>query len=245
MDNDEDIFEDDLEILYIINFGFPRQIYNSANHFANLDELSLFRRLRFTKNTTLALLELIEEELEFPSDINQSVSPITQLLTCLRYYATDGHLMVIADFTGMHTSTVSRIILRVSRAIASLGQTFIKMPERELQQTAQDFFVTARFPHVIGALDGTHAKIISPGGEDGEIFRNRKSYFSINVQAACNAHLQILDVVARWPGSAHDATIFANSRLRARFENGNFRNYILLGESGYPLKPYLFTYTLT
>jgi hypothetical protein len=243
MDNDGDIFEDDLEILDIIDFGFPRQIYNRANHFVNLDELSFFRRFRLTKNTTLALLELIEEDLEFPNDINQSVSPMNQLLTCLRYYATDGHLMAIADFTGMHTSTVSRIILRVSRAIASLGQRFIKMPEpdEQLQQTAQDFFVTARFPRVIGALDGTHVKIISPGGEDGEIFRNRKSYFSINVQAVCNAHLQILDVVARWPGSAHDATIFANSRLRARFENGNFRNYILLGDSGYPLKPYLFT----
>ncbi|XP_068902923.1 putative nuclease HARBI1 [Tenebrio molitor] len=145
MDNDEDIFEDDLEILDIIDFGFPRQIYNSANHFVNLDELSFFRRFRLTKNTTLALLVLIEEELEFPSDINQSVSPITQWLTCLRYYATDGHLMAIADFIGMHTSTVSRIILRISRAIASLGQRFIKMPE-QLQQTAQDFFVTARFP---------------------------------------------------------------------------------------------------
>jgi hypothetical protein len=183
MDNDGDIFEDDLEILDIIDFGFPRQIYNRANHFVNLDELSFFRRFRLTKNTTLALLELIEEDLEFVSDINQSVSPINQLLTCLRYYATDGHLMAIADFTGMHTSTVSRIILRVSRAIASLGQRFIKMSERDeqLQQTAQDFFVTARFPRVIGALDGTHVKIISPGGEDGEIFRNRKSYFSINV----------------------------------------------------------------
>jgi hypothetical protein len=68
MDNDEDIFEDDLEILDIIDFGFPRQIYNSANHFVNLDKLSSFRRFRFTKNTTLALLELIEEELEFSSD---------------------------------------------------------------------------------------------------------------------------------------------------------------------------------
>lgn len=39
-----------------------------------------------------------------------------------------------------------------------------------------------------------------------------------------------MDLVARWPGSAHDATIFANSRIRARFEGGEFPNTHLLGE---------------
>lgn len=50
-----------------------------------------------------------------------------------------------------------------------------------------------------------------------------------------------MNVVARWPGSAHDATIFNNSDLRAQCENGSFGNKWLLGDSAYPLKPYLLT----
>lgn len=36
----------------------------------------------------------------------------------------------------------------------------------------------------------------------------------MNVQAVCDAHLRFMNVVARWPGSTHDATIFNNSTLR-------------------------------
>lgn len=82
----------------------------------------------------------------------------------------------------------------------------------------------------MGAIDCTHVKIQSPGGENVEVFRIRKEYFSINVQAMCSADLKILDVVARWPGSTHDSTIFNNSRCRARMENGEFQNSILLGK---------------
>lgn len=43
----------------------------------------------------------------------------------------------------------------------------------------------------------------------------------------CN--LKFMDVVERWPGSAHDATIFSHSNLRIRFEEGHFPNSVLLG----------------
>ncbi|XP_044744327.1 uncharacterized protein LOC123306405 [Coccinella septempunctata] len=79
------------------------------------------------------------------------------------------------------------------------------------------------------------------GGEDAEVFRNRKGYFSINVQATCDADLKFLDVVARWPGSANDSTVFNNSRLKRRIENNEFRNGIFLGDSGYPLRNYFLT----
>lgn len=88
------------------------------------------------------------------------------------------------------------------------------------------------------ALTG-HIKIQSPGGEDGEVYRNRKSYFSINMQIVASAELKILDVVARWPGSTHDSTIFNSSQIRAHFEGGQFPNAVLLGDSGYQLKDYL------
>ncbi len=46
----------------------------------------------------------------------------------------------------------------------------------------------------------------------------------------CNANMEFTNVVARWPGSTHDMTIFNNSILRANFENGDYPNCIILGK---------------
>lgn len=50
-----------------------------------------------------------------------------------------------------------------------------------------------------------------------------------------------MDIVARWPGSVHDQTIFNNSFLKQRFESGQFGDSLILGDSGYELKRYLLT----
>ncbi|KAJ3653046.1 hypothetical protein Zmor_018964 [Zophobas morio] len=238
-----DAYEDDLEVIEIVEMGIPRQMYTRADHFYGLPELQFFQRFRLTKPTVLHLLTLIEERLEFPTDRNQAVSPINQLLTTLRFFASGGHLSTVADYMGMHISTVSRIIRRVSDAIARLYHHFIKMPQTLMEQRLiqNGFFDIARFPRVIGAIDCTHIKIESPGGENAEVFRNRKDYFSINVQAMCNANMEFTNVVARWPGSTHDMTIFNNSILRANFENGDYPNCIILGDGGYGVRHYFFT----
>ncbi|CAH2101374.1 unnamed protein product [Euphydryas editha] len=82
-----------------------------------------------------------------------------------------------------------------------------------LLSVEDDFHRIARFPRVQGAIDCTHVKIQSPCAEIGEEFRNRKGYPSINVQAVCDSELMLINVVARWPGSAHAATIFNMSEL--------------------------------
>jgi len=53
--------------------------------------------------------------------------------------------------------------------------------------------------------------------------------------------MKIIDIVANWPGSVHDATIFQHSRLHRRLEKDEFDLGILLGDSGYPIKKYLLT----
>ena len=57
---------------------------------------------------------------------------------------------------------------------------------------------------------------------------------------ACDSKLNILSLVAQWPGSVHDSRIFLNSSLCAKFE-GNELTGLLLGGNGYPNKFYLLT----
>ncbi|XP_046733788.1 putative nuclease HARBI1 [Diprion similis] len=115
------------------------------------------------------------------------------------------------------------------------------MLPNEIRNAQIRLFDTAQFPRVLGCLDCTHVKIQSLGGENAEYFRNRKGYFSINVQAICNANLELIDLVARWQESVHDSTIFNNSRTRALFEAGTFDDAIILGDGGYALRSYLMT----
>ena len=51
------------------------------------------------------------------------------------------------------------------------------------------------------------------------------------------------NVVARWPGSTHDSHIFNRSQICQQLEDNhnNLERGILLGDSGYALKPYLMT----
>nr|XP_050030029.2 putative nuclease HARBI1 [Dermacentor andersoni] len=104
----------------------------------------------------------------------------------------------------------------------------------------EEFYTIARFPGVSGCIDCTHVPIRSPGGDDAEVFRCRKGYFSINVQAITGPRLQFFYFDASWPGSAHDSRIFDNSRARVQYEEGNVPG-ILLGDKGYPCRSYLMT----
>lgn len=152
-------------------------------------------------------------------------------------------LVVCGNFIGVHKSTASRRVKLVSHVIATLRLQFIKFPdiENNIKKLKQDFYNIAKFPMVIGAMDCTHIKIKSPGGDNAEAYRNRKGFFSINVQTICDANLKIQDIVARWPGSSHDSTIFNNSEIRRKFEMGEMSNNLIVADSGYPQRNYVMT----
>lgn len=57
----------------------------------------------------------------------------------------------------------------------------------------------------------------------------------------CDADYKFTNIVARWPGSTHDSTVFNNSNVCYQFERGDYGNAVILGDGGYPIKSYLFT----
>lgn len=171
------------------------------------------------------------------------MTPAQKLLVTLRYYATGSFIAACGDFAGIHKTTTGKIIKDVSEALAELRPDFVYFPSSvsEIRKVRQDFYNIAKFPSCVEALDCTHIKIRSPGGDDAEIFRNRKHFFSINVQTICDAHLRIQDIVVRWPGSTHDSNIFRNSTIKKTFDDGIFKDGVLVADSGYAMQSYVIT----
>lgn len=193
------------------------------------------------KQSTLNLFQ-IEDQLEYESDRNDSVTPMNQLLIALRFYSTGTFQLVVGDLFKVNKSTVCRVVHKVTAVIANLCPKYVTFPStaEEKRKIMNQFYQSSGLPGVIGAIDCTHVPIQSPGGQDAEVYRNRKGFFSINVQLISDNQGFVMDVVARWPGSVHDSTVFDNSRIRALLETSPRDGY-LVGDGGYPCRNYLLT----
>ncbi|CAF4955530.1 unnamed protein product [Pieris macdunnoughi] len=207
------------------------------------DDVDFCHRYRLSKETVLWMVTEIGNDLKTPTLRNNAITPLEQILLTLRFYATGTMQQCSGDLFGMSKSAACKVIHCVSRAICIKLKYFISMPRtaEEVKDVVANFYKIAKFPSVVGAIDCSHIRILSPGGDNAELFRNRKDTFSINTQAVVDAELRIRDLVARWPGSVHDSTIFNNSRLKVLIESQQLGNCCLLGDRGYALKKYLLT----
>ena len=239
---------DNIELYELMVYPRPeRVIRDRLNPFETFDDNTFLNRFRLPKPIVLDLLGQIcdNHEMEGLYQRQTAISPMNQLLVCLHFYGNSSFLRTNGDIFGIHKTTASRIVRKCSRALASLRANYIKFPEdQETLAVNRGFYDIGGMPEIIGCIDCTHVPIISPGKETAELFRNRKGFFSINVQAICDADLIFRNVVARWPGSTHDSRIFENSKIGQKFERHEI-NGLLLGDNGYPSKQYLLTPLLT
>ncbi|KAI0216810.1 putative nuclease HARBI1, partial [Lamellibrachia satsuma] len=114
--------------------------------------------------------------------------------------------------------------------------------QRQADRTKAKFYDTNGFPNVVGCIDGTQIRIQAPSENEHE-FINRKGYHSINVQVICDADLLFINCIAKWPGSVHDARVLRESSLFDAFESEIQKPLrgIILGDSGYMMRDWLFT----
>lgn len=238
-----DLSEDDISLTSDEEESWPTRTFKDRmNPLEHYTDVEFRNRYRISKNVLCQIMQLLQH-LAPMTLRNHAISAVEQVLLTISFLATGGFQITVADHVRVHKSTACRIIKKVSNEIAKLRPVFVRMPTTEVERARirNGFYSISGFPNVGGAIDCTHVKIQSPGGTSAELFRNRKGYFSLNVQAVCNADLRILDVICRWPGSVHDTTIFNDSPIRAEFEIGMYGSDVLLGDSGYPCRKYLLT----
>ncbi|XP_030745076.1 putative nuclease HARBI1 isoform X2 [Sitophilus oryzae] len=211
------------------------------NPFEFYSEIQFKKRFRFRKEVVRDILLPMVHVREPMTNRGLPVPTLIGLLLTLRFYASGSFQIVCGDLKGLSQSTVSRVVTRITRRLAAHSRTYITFPLNEdIPEMQRQFSTIANFPNVTGCVDCTHITIKSPGGDVAELFRNRKRYFSINVQATSGPNLQILDIVSRYPGSYHDSYIFQRSSLKGKFQRRELPGY-LLGDAGYPCLPYLLT----
>ncbi|XP_052768749.1 putative nuclease HARBI1 isoform X2 [Mya arenaria] len=170
---------------------------------------------------------------------SRAIQAMTKLLITLQFLAKGEFYSEGGLVHGVSRSTVCVSVWQVVDAINQCVNN-IKFPttQADLASIKQKFYQVARMPNCIGAVDGTLIPIIAPRVRE-DIYVCRKGYHAINVQAVVTPDMRFTDVVAQWPGSTHDNTIFENCGLKAWVEANNVG--WLIGDAGYALKPNMLT----
>lgn len=164
----------------------PR-VFNRNVNINDLSDEKLRQRYRFSRDSLRYIAALIEDDIRPLTNRNHAISAEEQLLVALRFYASGSFLQVIGDTFGYDKATVSRIVRRVSLALAEKRDNFIKFPTTvaEKRVIRDGLYELGGFPGVIGLVDGTHVRILAPTNNEAN-FVNRKGYHSINVQVVCD-----------------------------------------------------------
>ncbi|XP_061170533.1 putative nuclease HARBI1 [Saccostrea echinata] len=217
-----------------------RRMNDRSNPLETLNEAEVFERYRFVPETIMFIVGLIQDQLLYDSQRNNPLTPLYQVLVALRYFATGSFYITLGDTLSVSKSTAGRAVRRVTDLLCTQVRQFVRLPDRNESICIKSaFHKIAGFPSIVGCVDGTMIKIIAPAENESD-YLCRKGYYALNIQMTCDPQFRVLDVVARWPGSVHDARIFRESSLCKMMEEGQLSG-ILLGDSGYGLKPYLMT----
>uniref|UniRef100_A0A023G5D7 Putative pif ele1 orf1-h 1e-40-j 4 n=1 Tax=Amblyomma triste TaxID=251400 RepID=A0A023G5D7_AMBTT len=208
-----------------------------------------FRRLfRLEKDTAVWLCDELADEL---GGLRASaVSVRRQVLCALRFFATGGFQAGIGNevYIGLSQPQVSRCVHRVAEAIVKVGteRGWVGFPQGPQEKAAvkEGCLRLGSIPGVVGCVDGTLVAIAAPRGNAGHraAFWSRKGYYAVNAMIVCDANMRILAIDTRCPGSCHDAFVWRYGWLHQDIEDGLLdRGEFLLGDSGYPLEPWLLT----
>ncbi|KAJ8927411.1 hypothetical protein NQ314_020130 [Rhamnusium bicolor] len=135
--DDEDFFE---LVNNVQNQRLTQTYRERPNHFTKWNDRDFKFRFRLSKQVVRIIIDEIRDDISSKTDRNHALSPEDMVFLTLRFLATGCFLQVTGDFCGVDKSTASRVVHKVTRAIAHLKRSFIKLSEEDLISIRQGFF---------------------------------------------------------------------------------------------------------
>ncbi|KAM7298147.1 putative nuclease HARBI1 isoform X1 [Ixodes scapularis] len=236
--------------------AFTERLYREHRDAFELPEEIFRKQYRLPKIVVRWLCDELREEPEVRR-VRTSWTVMTvelQVLCALRFYGTGSFQGMVAsdEHVARDQKTVSVAVRAVSVAIVrrlGVQRGWIHFPETPSERfdAEKGFRLLGRIPGVIGCVDGTMVSIVGPSKNDPTVTKAaywcRKYFYALNVMVVCDADCRIMCIDPRYPGSVHDSFVWQFSWLRNQLEQGQLPRdgRFLLGDSGYPLEPWLIT----
>ncbi|XP_069498848.1 putative nuclease HARBI1 [Ambystoma mexicanum] len=197
---------------------------------------------RLDRDTITTILDLIYDVMVSLINIRTAIPPLLKVVSVIHFLTTGTYQYTVGQLHSISQPCFSRGLNQVLDALLKHGRANISLPwtADEVNATKIAFYALAGMPNVIGVLDCTHVKLVVRHPVE-VVYHNRKLYHSLTVQMVCDASKIIAHCCARYPGSTHDAMVLQNSTLPCYMERHAAQRAWLLGDSGYPLKPWLLT----
>ncbi|KAJ1116798.1 hypothetical protein NDU88_005003 [Pleurodeles waltl] len=188
-------------------------LYRPLVVLATMEDRHIIPTYRLDGATIQELCAQLEPDLISPIRHPTDIPPLVQALSVLHFLASGYFHETVAMASGISRPMFSNVLTRVLSALMKHMRSYIVFPQvSDLATVKSDFYAMGHIPNIIGAIDGTHIAFVPPQRNE-QVYRNRKSFYSLNVQIVCLADQYISHVNAKYPGSVHDAFILRNSSI--------------------------------
>ena len=159
------LLNDEPQILFFLRFDDRRAIKKIADCYELViplfDDSNFQQQFRVSRSGCEHILSVIGQNLKRDEDQGRpSIAPEKKVLVFLSYISGASSCRTLSNLFGIGRSSVSRIIREVTVSIISNIGSFIKFPRLQCEFVALERYFD--FPGAIGAIDGTHIRILAP-----------------------------------------------------------------------------------